>query len=306
MEEYEIDDDFDLEDNEEDYLEDDDIIIPEDMDDEDIDEDFIYEQLNSRKNTRGKQKFINNSFTNDIVAKESGGNYRAVNPHSSAAGKYQFLWNTWGNKIAKYTGITSKEDFLNSPEAQDDFYNNYYLPNELMPAVSRIKSKLNPKLSINQLAKLVHFRGEKGAIDYLEGRVSDKPESYNSSISSYIGNMQLGGLNMLQPKAIQPLAVNFKMPEINQVENISNQTDVSGGLNIGGIAGTLSDIYNTGKQAISKVASNLSEGLDIAEQFTSQQVANAQHRRMLQQLYGDNPANYAPVTQRINNNPVLQ
>jgi hypothetical protein len=148
-----------------------------------------------RSNHRDYLRSGSRSFTDDIVKKESGGNYRATNPNSTATGKYQFLWGTapgrgWGDKIKANTGVRSREEFLNNPEAQDKFYNDYYLPNELMPAVKRLKAK-GAKYDTNTLAKLVHFRGEQGAEDYLSGKVGDKPEAYNSSISSYI--KQTGG-----------------------------------------------------------------------------------------------------------------
>lgn len=172
--------------------------IEEEDDDEDVNFDSDEEEYYIRRNlpalgkTRGKDYLRSGSasFTDDIVRKESGGNYRAVNPHSSAAGKYQFLWGTWGDKISQFTGVRSKQEFLNNPEAQDSFYNDYYMPKELMPAVKRLKAR-GAKMDTNTLAKLVHFRGEKGAQDYLEGKVGDKPEAYNSSISSYI--KQTGG-----------------------------------------------------------------------------------------------------------------
>jgi hypothetical protein len=136
-----------------------------------------------------------NSFTDDIVRKESGGNYRAVNPNSSAAGKYQFLWGTWGDEISQFTGVKSKQEFLNNPEAQDKFYNEYYLPEELLPAVKRLK-KQGFNLDTDSLAKLVHFRGEKGAVDYLTGKASNQPEAYNMKTSDYI--KQTGGYNYAQ------------------------------------------------------------------------------------------------------------
>ena len=173
------------------------IIQEEELEDEEIEEvsewftpDFKQALEESRYKTRSKTFKNSGSFTDDIVSKESGGNYRATNPNSSATGKYQFLWNTWGDKIADFTGVQSKQEFLNNPEAQDSFYNDYYLPQELLPAVKRLKSK-GFNLDTNTLAKLVHFRGEKGAYDYLTGKVGDKPESYNMSISQYI--KQTGG-----------------------------------------------------------------------------------------------------------------
>ena len=38
-----------------------------------------------------------------------GGDYTATNPKSSAAGKYQFLWNTWGKEIERVTGFQKRD-----------------------------------------------------------------------------------------------------------------------------------------------------------------------------------------------------
>lgn len=149
-------------------------------------------------------------FTEEIIAKESGGNYQAVNPHSSAAGKYQFLWDLWGPEIAQFTGIRSKQEFLNNPQAQDSFYENYYLPNKLMPAVRRLK-KRGIRQNINTLAKLIHFRGEQGAMDYLSGKASNQPEWFNTPTSDYIS--QTGGLNYAQTAGYNPtLSLKNKIP----------------------------------------------------------------------------------------------
>lgn len=150
----------------------------------------------------------------DIVRKESNGNYKAFNPSgggSGAVGKYQFRWDIWKNDIQKVTGIDNPKDFLNSPDAQEYFYHDWYVPNKVMPWVAQIKRHLKAPLSDDALIKLYHFRGPGGAIEYLQGVLSDKPESYNSSISSYTGiqpgvkylktggwvrKMQAAGINM--------------------------------------------------------------------------------------------------------------
>lgn len=300
-EEYEIDDDFDINIDDDTYLEDDEINLPDD-ETEEIDDDYVYAQL-SKRNSPLKNRYTS-SFTDDIVANESGGNYKAVNPNSSAAGKYQFLWNTWKDKIKKVTGVNSKQEFLNNPDAQDNFYNDYYVPNELMPAVTRLK-KRGVNMSTEQLAKLVHFRGEQGASDYLQGKIGDKPEAYNSSISKYIGKGQVGYMNS---KPITPLATNFKMPNINpyvspEISEDNNGIDIMGGITKLGNA--TNNIYDSVNQYKGKIAQGMSTAIDTAEQFTSAQEQGKQYRKMMQQLYGDNPANYAPVTQRVNNNPIL-
>jgi len=332
-EEY-IDDDLDIDLDGEDYLDDDEILVPESEEDS-VDEDYIYEKL-SRRNSPHAKRIVGNSLTDEIVANESGGNYKALNPHSSASGKYQFLWNTWGDKISKVTGVKSKQEFLNNPEAQDTFYNEYYVPNEMMPAVKRLK-KYAPDLSEKQLAKLYHYQGEGGAKKYLLGQAPDVQQSYNAPISKYTGiKRQLGGgvlgedeeleypidtpqlmtpkgivSNLTAPTTINPnysLALPNKMrkPKSNIFKKIGNKIeDVIDNTDIGALGNTLDKSFGTLKKVGNVLSQGMSTGIDMAEQFTSEKVKNQQYRKMMQQLYGDNPSNYAPVTQRINNNPVL-
>lgn len=122
---------------------------------------------------------------------ESGGNYKATNPNSSATGKYQFLWGSWGDSIKKVTGVKTQQEFLNNPQAQEKYYS-YYEQNYLLPEVQKIRKEIKTGLSDTQLAKLIHFRGEGGARKYLRGELKDKPESYNIPISKYI--KQTGGV----------------------------------------------------------------------------------------------------------------
>src|ERR1700761_1379629 len=122
---------------------------------------------------------------------ESGGNYRAVNPNSTATGKHQFLWGKtpdkgFGEEIKRVTGVKNRQEFLDSPKAQDQFFE-YHVKNNLLPAVERIKQYNNAGYSDTQLAKLVHFKGEKGAMQWLQSK-EDDTEAHNISIDSYIGN----------------------------------------------------------------------------------------------------------------------
>jgi hypothetical protein len=126
-----------------------------------------------------------------ISARESGGSYTATNPHSTATGKYQFLWSQWGDSIKRATGVKSQQDFLHNPDAQERFYK-IYEKTYLMPQVNKLKQQYHTGLSDDQLARLVHFRGAAGASKYLQGKLADKPESYNVPISQYI--KQMGGM----------------------------------------------------------------------------------------------------------------
>jgi hypothetical protein len=136
-----------------------------------------------------------NSLGNKISANESQGKYSAFNPKGGgggAVGKYQFRWNIWKDSIQKVTGISSKDEFLKSPEAQEKYYN-WYEKHYLKPAADKIQQYNKAGLSMDQLEQLVHFRGEGGAKKYLQGKLADKPESYNMSISKYIAKHQTGG-----------------------------------------------------------------------------------------------------------------
>lgn len=135
-----------------------------------------------------------------IAEKESGGDYTATNPNSTATGKYQFLWGTksgegFGDSIKKVTGVKSQEEFLNSPEAQEKFAQ-YHAENNLIPAAARLSTYNKQGYSDSQLARLAHFKGEPGAKQYLQSGV-DNTRRHNSSIEDYVGEPE-------NAKPIQP------------------------------------------------------------------------------------------------------
>lgn len=249
------------------------IIEEEEKEDEDLNDvaewftpDFKEALEKSRYSTRANT-LKSKSFTDDIVSKESGGNYKATNPYSSAAGKYQFLWNTWGNKIADFTGVQSKQEFLNNPQAQDKFYNEYYLPQELLPAVKRLKNK-GFNMDTDSLAKLVHFRGEKGAYDYLTGKVGDKPESYNMSISKYI--KQTGGYaqtgikynSLGQPYLEQEL---FKVDNSKGYTPITPQYEGLENLDMSGYGNTIEGQKQSFNKKVASTPSNPNTGIPVVD-----------------------------------------
>jgi hypothetical protein len=133
------------------------------------------------------------SLSNSISNRESQGKYTATNKHSSATGKYQFLWSAWGDSIKKHTGVKSREEFLHSPKAQDEYFK-FYEKKVLEPAAGRLEKYNDKGLSQRQLEQLVHFRGEGGARKYLQGKMKDQPEKYNVPISKYISQHQAGGV----------------------------------------------------------------------------------------------------------------
>jgi hypothetical protein len=136
-----------------------------------------------------------NGTRNRIAGSESQGKYSAYNPRGGgggAVGKYQFRWNIWQDSIKKVTGVKSKDEFLKSPQAQEKYFG-WYQKHFLKPAAEKLQQFNTAGLSMDQLERLVHFRGEGGAKKYLQGKLKDKPESYNMPISKYIAAHQTGG-----------------------------------------------------------------------------------------------------------------
>jgi hypothetical protein len=135
---------------------------------------------------------------NKIAAKESQGKYTAYNSAgggTGAVGKYQFRWNIWKDSIKTITGVKTQQQFLHSPKAQEKYFE-WYKKNYLAPEAQKLQPYNKAGLTKDQLAELVHFRGTVGAKQYLQGKVPNKPEAYNSSISDYLGikgSRQAGG-----------------------------------------------------------------------------------------------------------------
>jgi hypothetical protein len=146
----------------------------------------------------------------DISDIESGGKYSAFNSKGGgggAVGKYQFRWNIWQDSIKKITGIKSKDQFLKSPQAQEKYFS-WYSKNYLKPQAEKLDKYNKEGLSMDQLEKLVHFRGAGDAKKYLQGKLADKPESYNMSISKYIAKKQTGGMGIATTRATQANGLN--------------------------------------------------------------------------------------------------
>ena len=127
-------------------------------------------------------------FMTDTAQTESGGDYKAKNKTSSASGRYQFLWGTWGESIQKVTGVKNEKQFRDTPGAQDKFFN-FYTDKVIKPAVDRLADLAERhKLSQNDLARIIHFRGEKGAERALKlNQLNKKLENNNMTINQYLG-----------------------------------------------------------------------------------------------------------------------
>lgn len=192
-----------------------------------LDED-TYDDVISNYGTPGIKRIGTKVFSDvhsEIASLESGGRYDAL-PYkkdgtlaSSAVGKYQFLWDTWGKEIMRTTGVKSKEEFRQTPEAQDYYYNEVYVPNHVLPWVSKTKRELRSNIPDDQLIKLYHFRGAAGARQYLKGQLPDVTDDFNAPISRYTGiqagqrYMQVAGDNSknMNYKPLAPLPPNIQV-----------------------------------------------------------------------------------------------
>lgn len=139
-------------------------------------------------------------FTKETYTQESGGDYKAMSKSSTATGKYQFLWGKkpgkmWGDDIRRVTGVTSREQFRDSPKAQEKFYN-YYLENHIKPAVKRLANKgAKYGLDATEVARVIHFQGEDGARAAFEAgeKALYTATKINPSIMEYLGRTSKKG-----------------------------------------------------------------------------------------------------------------
>jgi len=96
------------------------------------------------------------------------GNYKSWNKETNALGKYQYLWSHHGDKIKEITGVSSMEDFINSPESQEK-YHTYNMEKNVIPTAEKYK-KNYPIVNAPTEAfmGLIHFLGSGGAKIYLD------------------------------------------------------------------------------------------------------------------------------------------
>jgi hypothetical protein len=127
------------------------------------------------------------NFKQEIANVESnGGNYAALNAHSSATGKYQFLWGSWGKQISTVTGVKSRKEFLNSPKAQEQFMD-HYTKAVILPGVKQLREKGRTQdFSDSDLGKMIHFQGIAGARKQLDSGKLASASHTNLSVREYL------------------------------------------------------------------------------------------------------------------------
>jgi hypothetical protein len=126
-------------------------------------------------------------FLKNLGKVESAGKYDATNPKSSATGKYQFLWNTWGDDVSRWAGApVSKQMFLNNPKLQDLYMKDHHDTTLMRGAKTLRDSSPNAsKRSDTDLKALIHFKGLEGARKYLDQGIDDTSAN-NIGVEDYL------------------------------------------------------------------------------------------------------------------------
>lgn len=136
---------------------------------------------------------VSGSFRDQIASRESGGNYQAKSPNSSARGKYQFIWSIHKDQIARQTGAKSEQEFMNSPEAQEQYFN-YWDQTTLNPSAEANLGKFReyyPNATVDDVKKATHFAGRGGLEKALKAGTLNKPIDANgTSIDKYVYKMK--------------------------------------------------------------------------------------------------------------------
>lgn len=137
--------------------------------------------------------FDKDRFKRRIAHLESRGRYDVENPKSSAVGKYQFLWNSWGSKIKAFSGKKdlTKEQFKNNPKLQEEWMD-YYTIRILLPETEKLLSQYPNKGIKNKewLAGMIHFQGYGRVNKYMKQGTDTVADNINPiSMTGYADKM---------------------------------------------------------------------------------------------------------------------
>lgn len=132
---------------------------------------------------------VSSSFKDSISQRESGGNYKAISPNSSARGKYQFIWSIHKDQIAQQTGVRSQQEFLNNPEAQEAYFD-YWDRTVLTPSANANLAgfqKYYPNATADDVKRATHFAGRGGLEKAIRtGNFTQGIDANKTSIQKYV------------------------------------------------------------------------------------------------------------------------
>ena len=147
--------------------------------------------------------------------------YKARNAESSAVGKYQFIWNFWGEesshikKFAKNPNLTI-DDFINNPELQENYVRFYYkdqIVNQAKNLENRHRAVLKQRniQDVDDVRAILHFRGFKDTEYYLKTGIDPKKATEkNKTIEQYLAEFRQGRDEARQQRQPTPVAQAMK------------------------------------------------------------------------------------------------
>lgn len=131
-------------------------------------------------------------FLQSLRQVENSGKYDSK-PDKSMTGAYQFDWNQWGGAILAHSGAKSKQEFIDSPDMQDSFFNNWYKPNVLENESNGYMDKFKqhyPNATHDDLLAAWHLAGSSNIRNGLkDGSIKKWKDGNGTTIDEYLNRM---------------------------------------------------------------------------------------------------------------------
>ncbi len=113
--------------------------------------------------------------------------YGALNEHTKALGRYQFVWSKHHKDIRKVTGINDRNEFVASPQAQEKYMNHRITTLKTNANRIRRNEKNAKKFTDEELLALCHFMWWGWAESYVKnGRMLKNQIAHNVSAEKYL------------------------------------------------------------------------------------------------------------------------
>jgi hypothetical protein len=165
-----------------------------------------------------------------IGSVESGGNYSPVQSdiNPSMTGKYQFDWEQWGKRISDFTGVKSRQEFLDSPEAQEKFMQ-HYTTNIIDKDAKKLlihAKKYNPNATMDEALAMVHHTG---LTKSLKGNPYLVKDGAGISNNTYL-KKSIGSTTIQRSNSVPVNYSGTALPNTVSTPNFAQYPDRSGGV----------------------------------------------------------------------------
>lgn len=243
-------------------------------------EEYLKKYVEKRYNYPENEEVVNNnnsygdissnSFVNEVIRKESGGNPNAVS-NKGAIGKMQIMASALKDYNDVHKTNYRKQDLFDGD--LNEHIGTWYLQKRIPAMLGKFK------IPVNRETVLASYNGGIGRVvnNYRQG--TKLPEETRNYIK------QAGGYSLLGSQ--------FAKHKDELIKEEPNLDWLNKGVSVAG------SIYDTIKTVGSNIATGLSNGIDAIEQVTSEDIQRNQQRKNLQRLYDDQNQYEDPL---INNN----